>query len=111
MNTRNLLALTIILGTLSGITAIEPALAEGEAAPATSGSAIMGEAMDGSSTATFEKGLEKVQTEATSAEYKTLQSAIKYLLMYDLSVKKNKAALYQKLDGKTPAEIIAKASR
>ena len=45
------------------------------------------------------------------AEFKQISSAMSYIMQYDLSVGGSKAAMYRKLDGKTPNEIIAKMKR
>ena len=67
--------------------------------------------MDGSSEAAFEESLKQLQETAPTAEYRSVKSAIQYLLVYDLNTRGNKAKLYAKLDGKTPEEIIAMAKR
>jgi len=69
--------------------------------------AIMDTPLDGSSVEAFEAGMERVREQASGADYKRLESAIKYLLFYDLSVRKDPAKLYRKLDGKTPDQIVA----
>lgn len=74
-------------------------------------STVMSQALDGSSQETFEQGMAQVKADATEDEYAQLKSAVAHLLYYDLSVKQDKARLYQKLDGKTPAEIIAMVKR
>lgn len=74
-------------------------------------SAVMDQALDGSSQEAFEQGMAEVKADGSEAEYSQLKSAIAHLLYYDLSVRKDKARLYRKLDGKTPAEIIAMVKR
>ena len=54
--------------------------------------------MDGSSEAAFEESLKKLQETAPTDEYKSVKSAIQYLLVYDLNARGNKAKLYSKLD-------------
>ena len=75
------------------------------------GSDVMGQPLDGSSVEMFEQGLLNVKDEGTEQEYRKVTNALKYLMYYDLSVNKDKAKLYSKLDGKTPDEIIAMMAR
>lgn len=77
------------------------------ASPA-AGSAIMNEALDGSSVAAFKQGLDQVKAGATASEYQSLRNAIGFMLNYDLSVSRSQEKLYAKLDGLTPNEIVAK---
>jgi len=67
--------------------------------------------MDGSSEAAFEESLKQLQETAPTDEYRSVKSAIQYLLVYDLNTRGNKEKLYAKLNGKTPDEIIAMAKR
>lgn len=94
-----LLALSILL---SG-----PALAQEEMAiqeePALPGMSLP---FDGSSVRSFEKSLEAVRAQTTEEEFTTLQNALDYLLVYDLAARRDKKLLYQRLDGKTPSEVI-----
>lgn len=62
--------------------------------------------LDGSSLDAFETSLARVQAHTSPENYTTLENAIKYLMLYDLSVKRDKAMLAQKLDGKTPYEVL-----
>jgi len=68
---------------------------------------VMDQPMDGSSIESFTAGLEKVDREASEKDYRSLMSALDYLLFYDLSAKRSKEILYAGLDGKTPNEIKA----
>lgn len=63
-------------------------------------------AFDGSSTQAFEKSMADIQSQTTDAEFVTVQHAINYLLLYDLAARGNPEALYQRLDGKTPADML-----
>lgn len=72
---------------------------------------IMDTTLDGSSTAAFEAGLERVRAEATPLQSQRLDGAIEWLLIYDLAVESNREKLYLKLDGRTPNEIIAMVVR
>lgn len=67
--------------------------------------------LDGSSEAAFEASLKQLQETAPTIEYRSVKSAIQYLLVYDLNARGNKEKLYKKLDGKTAEEIIALADR
>jgi len=64
-------------------------------------------ALDGGSVKKFEKSLAKAQEEMTPEEFITVQNALDYLLIYDLSARRDKKTLYKNLDGKTSAEIVA----
>lgn len=63
-------------------------------------------AFDGSSAQAFEKSMADIQSQTTDAEFVTVQHAIDYLLVYDLAARGNPEALYQRLDGKTPADML-----
>jgi hypothetical protein len=64
--------------------------------------------LDGSSLASFEKGLEEIKETSTTEEYSTLEKSIDYLLTYDLVAKRNKEKLAQRLGGLTGRQIIEK---
>ena len=55
--------------------------------------------------------MENIRQQAGEKEASGVSSAIGYMVVYDLSVKRNKKKLYEKLDGKTPNQIIAMAQR
>ncbi len=63
-------------------------------------------AMDGSSLEAFEKSMEKVRETGSEADYKSLKSALDYLLFYDLGAQNNREKLAARLDGKTGHEIV-----
>lgn len=67
---------------------------------------IMDTPLDGSSTEAFKAGLATLDEQATEEEYRSVMSALDYLLFYDLSVRRNRKNLYAKLDGYTPNQII-----
>jgi hypothetical protein len=67
---------------------------------------IMDIPLDGASTESFKAGLEQVDEQATEKQYRSVMSALDYLLFYELSVQRNKDKLYASLDGKTPNEIV-----
>ena len=88
------------------------ACGSGDAGPEqASAESIMDQPLDGSSAEAFEAGMEKVKAEATPSEYSSLENSIGYLLYYDLSARGDKSRLYNKLDGKSPNEIIAKSGK
>ncbi len=62
--------------------------------------------VDGTSEEAFDKSLEAIGKQATKAEFTTLNNAIDYLLVYDLSAKKNRARLAANLDGLTGEQIL-----
>ncbi len=64
--------------------------------------------VDGSSLVAFEKSMERVKETGSEADYKRLESALDYLLFYELSAQQNREKLAARLDGKTGHEIINK---
>lgn len=64
--------------------------------------------VDGSSLEAFEQSLEKIREQTTEAEYTTLTNAIDYLLVYDLSARRDREKLAANLDGLTGEEIVDK---
>ena len=71
--------------------------------------AVLDEPMDGSSVEAFEKDLERVRVEAGEKAYYKLNAALDYLLFYRIELRKDRAKLYEQLDGKSPREIIQAA--
>lgn len=67
---------------------------------------VMDEPLDGSSIETFKAGLENVDQNASEKEYRSLMSALDFLLFYDLGAKRDKAKLYARLNGKSPNDIL-----
>jgi hypothetical protein len=72
---------------------------------------IMDQPMDFSTAENAEISLQKIREQEGDEAYKTLNSAMKYVKYYDLSISNNMEKLYKKLDGKTPNEIIAMMKR
>ncbi len=64
--------------------------------------------MDGSSLEAFEKSMDRVKETGSKSDYKTLEGAFDYLLLYDLGAQRNREKLASRLDGKTGHEIINK---
>jgi hypothetical protein len=64
--------------------------------------------LDGSSLEAFETSMARVQAHTSPENYITLENAIDYLLVYDLSARKDKAKLAHNLDGMTPYQVIDK---
>jgi hypothetical protein len=62
--------------------------------------------LDGSSLEAFETSMARVQAHTSPENYITLENAIEYLLVYDLSARKDTAKLVHNLDGKTPYQVI-----
>lgn len=73
--------------------------------------AIMGQPVDFSSPESISDSIEAIQQEAGDEAASRVESAIEYLLVYDLSVARNKQNLYAKLNGKTPNQILAMTNR
>jgi len=85
----------------------EPDPAEAEAkAVEEAGSPGMSIPLAGDSIDAFEETLEMIQAETTVAEFTTLQDALDYLLVYDLGARRDRKLLYERLDGKTPTEVL-----
>jgi hypothetical protein len=61
---------------------------------------------DGSSVDAFNGSLEAIQEQSTEAEFTTLKNALDYLLVYDLAARRDPEVLYERLNGKTPADVI-----
>jgi len=87
----------------------------GEAAEAaeTAGSdmSIMDKPVNFSTPEDVDKSIEAVRLEAGDKAARDLNNALKYILAYDLSLRRDKEKMYQKLNGRTPNEIIAKMKR
>ena len=67
--------------------------------------------LDGSSLEAFDKSLEKVKKTSPESDYKTLENALDYLLLYDLGAQGDRAKLASRLDGMTGQEILEKVNR
>ena len=74
--------------------------------PEDEASGVMDEPLDGSSMEAFTAGLERLDNEASEKEYRTVMSALDYLLFYDIGAERNKAKLYSRLNGKSPNQIL-----
>ena len=77
----------------------------------TSENTVMDQPMNGASLEDFNASLERVQKSASEADFKILNMALDWLLLYDLGARGDRATLYRRLDGNTPTQIIAKARR
>jgi len=103
------MALALITAIVLGAS---PALAQDEEMPSGAGantakwSQGMSIPFDGSSTEAFNASLDKIKAETTDAEFTTVQNALDYLLVYDLGSRGDPEALYERLDGTTPAEMV-----
>ncbi len=64
-------------------------------------------AIDGSSLEAFDASLAKIKETASEADYTTLESAIQWLLVYDLGTGNDRAKLAKNLDGMTGDEVIS----
>lgn len=90
-----------------------PAPAQAEQRPQESfqSAAVMSEAVDFSSAEQITASIDKIKQGAGDQAANRVQNAIDYLLVYDLSVGRNKQKLYDKLNGKTPNQILAMINR
>lgn len=73
--------------------------------------AVMSEPVDFSSPEQITASLDKIKRSAGEEAASRVQIAIDYLLVYDLGVGRNKQKLNEKLNGKTPNEILAMTNR
>lgn len=71
----------------------------------------MDQPVDFSTPENVEISLQKVKDQEGEQIYKTLNSAMQYILFYDLSMRNDKEKLYKALDGSTPSEIIARMDK
>ena len=83
--------------------------ADGSTSEAVADGTGLDRTLDGTSIETFEAGLAQIREEASPEEYKRLSSALQRLLFYDVGARKDRKLLYQRLDGLTGKEIIARA--
>ena len=95
-------------GTASVENAAPAASTTPEAKPGPKYSAGMQIPVDGTSLETFEESLAEIKNKATAEEYQTLENAIQYLMVYDLSAKRDKAKLAANLNGQTGEEIVGR---
>ena len=84
---------------------------ENTAAANDQGDSIMDQPVDFSTPENVEKALQNVREQESDRAYKNMKSAMQYVQYYDLSLGNSKEKLHQKLDGKTPNEIIAMMKR
>ena len=82
-------------------------MAEGEGAELDPGMQIP---VDGSSLEAFNESLAKIKEQAEEPNYISLEEAIKYLLVYDLSAGRDRAKLAKNLDGLTGDQIIERVA-
>jgi hypothetical protein len=64
--------------------------------------------LDGTSLEAFDKSLARVKAYTSAEHYTTLVNAIDYLLVYDLSAKRDRAALAANLNGLTGHQVVDK---
>ena len=72
---------------------------------------VMDEPVNFSTPEDVEQTLLRIRQEQGDQAFKKLNSAMSYMMFYDLSIGRNKEKLYAKLDGKTPNEIIAEGKK
>jgi len=75
-------------------------------AASTAKDSVMDQAVDFSSPENVKKSLQTIREQAGEKQAGRVQNAMDYLIVYDLSIKRDKNKLYKKLNGKTPNEII-----
>ncbi|MGD9020582.1 MAG: hypothetical protein PVF46_02205 [Lysobacterales bacterium] len=90
----------------------EQGAGDGEAEnEATGGDSIMDQPVDFSSPEKVEESLQKIREAEGDTAYMQVKNAMDFVLFYDISLTRNKAKLYEKLDGKTPNQIKAMVTR
>jgi hypothetical protein len=62
--------------------------------------------VDGTSLEAFNESLAAIKAQSEEANYTSLESAIQYLLVYDLGAGRDMAKLAKNLDGQTGDQII-----
>ncbi len=87
------------------------AATEAVAGTGTGKNSIMDQPVDFSSSGNVAKSLQAIEQQAGEKSAGMVNNAIQFMLVYDLSVGRNKDKLYKKLDGKTPNEILAMTKR
>jgi hypothetical protein len=83
-----------------------PATIEAATPPAPVVSPGMQIPVDGTSVEAFDASLAEIQEKTTASEYITLTNAIKYMMVYDLTAKRDRAKLAANLNGLTGEQII-----
>lgn len=64
--------------------------------------------LDGSDLEAFETSLARVEAHTSAANFTGLKNALEYLLIYDLSINRDRAKLAARLDGLTPYQVVQK---
>jgi len=82
----------------------KPAKDAGQDAP------IMNQPVDFSTPESIAKTFKDIREEAGGRAVRRIEGAMGYIMTYDLSVARDEARMYKKLNGKTPNEIIAMGS-
>jgi hypothetical protein len=72
---------------------------------------VMDQPVDFSSTAMVDETIKRIREEEGNAAVNKLNNALKRLIALNPDFKKNRRALFEAYDGRTPNEIIAEANR
>ena len=88
-----------------------PKPAEPKPLEAFQSAAVMSEPVDFSSAEQVTATMEKIKQDAGDEAASRVKNAIDYMIVYDLSVGRDRDKLYKKLNGKTPNQIIAMTGR
>ncbi|RLC09754.1 MAG: hypothetical protein DRI24_21290, partial [Deltaproteobacteria bacterium] len=72
---------------------------------------IMNQAVDFSTPENIAKSLANIKDQAGARAARKVDSAMGYIMTYDLGVNRDEAKMYKKLNGKTPNQIIAMTKR
>lgn len=68
---------------------------------------IMDQPVDFSNPEAFQESMQKIGEQGGDESRKAVENALKYVMYYDLSLGGDEMKMYEKLDGKTPNQIIA----
>jgi hypothetical protein len=105
-------AIILAVATATSYATDQPAtVTEKPGKPAAPQASIMDQPVDFTTPEKVQKSLQAVRAQAGDAAARDLKNALQYILTYDLSIGRDQAKLYKKLNGRTPRQIIAKMKR
>lgn len=82
----------------------------GEADGATEATAVMSQPLDVDSNEALKASMNKVKAEATPEEWRAFNNAVGKIRAFDLAARNDPEVLLQRVNGKTPLQIIDYAS-
>jgi hypothetical protein len=102
-----LMALALVLAACAGTTPVDEPAAAAEIEVEPWDGDGMDIPLDGSSMEAFDRSLARVKAHTPPENYRALEGAIKYLLVYDIKSYGDKNKLIKRLDGMTGKEVIS----